>query len=163
MKRRPNRRSPDGSGRFRCRCGRSRCIRNSGSHRRCPRRSPGRAARRGHAPGRRAARSVCDFHLRGSSRRPVSAAGRWFSMPGTRFRGRPSRLSARTEWTERITGGIRPPYLQVLTSMLAEYPNITLMCGAHVVDAITEDAGNRNRVKGCGFTGAEPCRIFVPM
>ena len=39
-------------------------------------------------------------------------------------------------------------YLQVLTSMLAEYPNITLMCGAHVVDAITEDAGNRNRVKG---------------
>ena len=29
MKRRPNRRSPDGSGRFRCRCGRSRCIRNS--------------------------------------------------------------------------------------------------------------------------------------
>ena len=39
-------------------------------------------------------------------------------------------------------------YLQVISKMLAEYPNITLMCGANVVDAIVSDAGNRNQVKG---------------
>lgn len=39
-------------------------------------------------------------------------------------------------------------YLQVICSMLNEHPNITLMCGAHVVDAIVSDGGNRNVVKG---------------
>ena len=39
-------------------------------------------------------------------------------------------------------------YLQVQSALLAEYPNLSLMCGAHVVDAIVDDAGNRNRVKG---------------
>lgn len=39
-------------------------------------------------------------------------------------------------------------YLQVISKMLDEYPNITLMCGANVIDAIVQDAGNRNVVKG---------------
>lgn len=39
-------------------------------------------------------------------------------------------------------------YLQVLCGMLAEYPAITLLCGAYVVDALTGTAGSRNRVKG---------------
>lgn len=39
-------------------------------------------------------------------------------------------------------------YLYVIRKMLAEQPNITLMCGAHVVDAIVKEKGNRNLVQG---------------
>lgn len=39
-------------------------------------------------------------------------------------------------------------YLQVLCGMLAEQPGITLLCGAHVVDALCGSAGSRNRVEG---------------
>jgi hypothetical protein len=39
-------------------------------------------------------------------------------------------------------------FLQVIIEMLNEYSNITLMCGANVVDVILGTRGNRNLVKG---------------
>lgn len=39
-------------------------------------------------------------------------------------------------------------YLQVINKMLSQYPNITLMCGANVVDTIVKESGNRNLVQG---------------